>query len=110
MTAVLIGGLVQEFLDELPPSVAAPEKFESLAAAFEQAAAIHRDRTALGAGAWQPTYGALNASANRFAHALLRHGALQDRVAVLMQHDTPLIGAIVSVLKAGRIAVALNPT
>ena len=86
------------------------QRFKSLPAAFERAAEKHRHRTALGAGSWQPTYQGLNTSANCFAHALLRHpGAQGDRVALLMQHDTPLIGAVLAVLKAGRIAVALNP-
>jgi amino acid adenylation domain-containing protein len=83
----------------------------ALLAAFEQVVLLHHARPALGASRWQPTYGELNAAINRLAHAILRRsGALEDRVAILMQHDTPAIAAVVSVIKAGRIAAALNPT
>jgi amino acid adenylation domain-containing protein len=83
----------------------------ALPAAFEQAVLLHRDRPALGANHWQPTYRELNATANRLAHVLLRHSCgLEDRVAILMQHDTPAIAAVLAVLKAGKIAAALDPT
>src|SRR2546423_15672399 len=68
-------------------------------------------RTALVSDRWQPTYAELNATANRLAHAIVVcEGALGDRVAILMQHDAAAIAALVAVLKAGRIAVALNAT
>jgi non-ribosomal peptide synthetase component F len=58
----------------------------ALLAAFEQAVLLHHARPALGAGRWQPTYGELNAAANRLAHALLgRSGTSEDPVAILMQ-------------------------
>ncbi len=83
----------------------------SLPASFERLAKRYRLRTAVGSGVWRPTYEELNASANRLAHALLlRGGGRGDRVALVMRHDTPLIAAVLSVLKAGRIVVVLNPT
>jgi amino acid adenylation domain-containing protein len=83
----------------------------TLLAAFEQAVLLHHARPALGASHWEPTYGELNAAANRLAHALLRRsGTSEDRVAILMQHDTPAIASILAVLKAGKIAAVLNPT
>jgi amino acid adenylation domain-containing protein len=83
----------------------------ALPAAFEQAVLLHRNRPALGASAWEPTYGELNEAGNRLAHALFRRSSrLEDRVAILMQHDTPAIAAVLAVLKAGKIAAALNPT
>lgn len=83
---------------------------ESLAANFARVVAAHGSRKAIGAGTWQPTYGELNIAANRVAHALLsRGGTPGDRVAILMKHDGPLVGAILAVHKAGRIAVVLNP-
>jgi acyl-CoA synthetase (AMP-forming)/AMP-acid ligase II len=88
-----------------------PEADGTLLAAFEEAVLLHHHRPALGASRWQPTYGELNAAANRLAHALLRDsGTSEDRVAILMQHDTPVIAAILAVLKAGKIAAVLNPT
>jgi amino acid adenylation domain-containing protein len=84
---------------------------QSIVTRFERISALYPSRTALGSGAWQPTYAELNALANRLAHALLSHsGAPADRVAVLMRHDSPLFAAVLGVLKAGRIVVTLNPT
>src|SRR5262245_19328503 len=84
---------------------------ELLTACFEQQAKLHASRTALGGGAWQPTYAELARPANGLAHRLLDHGGEQaDRIAVLMRHDTPLVAAVLAVLKAGRVVVVLNPT
>src|SRR5262249_53457728 len=84
---------------------------QSIPACFEQWASLHPGRTALAPGIWQPTYGALNAAANRLAHRVLSLGGAQgDRVALLVRHDTPLIAAALAVLKAGRTVVVLNPT
>jgi amino acid adenylation domain-containing protein len=83
----------------------------ALLAAFDQAVLLHQARPALGASHWQPTYGELNAAANRLAHAILRRsGTSEGQVAILMQHDTPAIASVLAVLKAGKIAAALNPT
>jgi amino acid adenylation domain-containing protein len=83
----------------------------SIPARFRQMAEVHPLRTALGGGAWQPTYAELDAATNRLANVLLsRGGKAGDRVALLMRHEAPLIAAALSVLKAGRIVVALNPT
>ena len=83
---------------------------DSLPQCFEHIAATYPERTALGSDTWRPTYAELNVAANRSAHALLRVGVSSgDRVAVLMQHDTPLIAAKLSVLKAGGVVVILSP-
>ena len=83
----------------------------SLPARFERQAILYPSRTALGSGVWQPTYEELNAAANRLAWCLLSHGGARgDRIAVLMRHDTPLIAAVLAVLKGGRTVVVLNPT
>jgi amino acid adenylation domain-containing protein len=95
---------------ELSHDVTAGEG-SALLAAFDQAVLLHHARPALGASHWQPTYGELNAVANRLAHALLRRsGTSEGQVAILMQHDTPAIAAVLAVTKAGKIAAALNPT
>jgi amino acid adenylation domain-containing protein len=84
---------------------------QSLPACFARTVTLHGLRTALVSDTWRPTYRGLDETANRFAHELLRRGgAPGDRVAILMRHDTPLIAAMLSVLKAGRIVVVLNPT
>jgi amino acid adenylation domain-containing protein len=82
----------------------------SLPTAFQQVVASHGSRMAVCSDTWQASYDELNARANRLAHALMRRGgAPGDRVAILMQHDTPQIAAVLAVLKAGRIVVTLNP-
>ena len=83
---------------------------QSIPTRFEEIAALHPARTAVGSGEWQPAYEALNVAANRLAHVLIPRGEPGDRVAVLMRHDAPLIAAILAILKAGRILVVLNPT
>ncbi len=55
-------------------------------------------------------YAALNRRANRVARALLaRRGRGGDPVALLFEHDAPMIAAILGVLKAGKTYVALDP-
>ncbi|CAN5909903.1 hypothetical protein BH11VER1_BH11VER1_09830 [soil metagenome] len=84
---------------------------QSLPACFERQAILDPAKKALGSGTWQPTYKELNGAANCLAHTLITRGASTgDRVALLMHHDTPLIAAMLAVLKAGTIVVTLNPT
>jgi non-ribosomal peptide synthetase component F len=65
---------------------------DSLLVGFERAAQAHRLRTAIGSGDWRPSYQELDETANHLAHALVQHGGeAGDRVAVLMQHDAPII-------------------
>ncbi len=88
--------------DEIEPSI--PER-------FAQIVSQHSQRRAIGTGSWQPTYAELNASANRWAHALVSTGGeVGDRVALLMQQDGPLVAAMLAVLKAGRVMVVLSPS
>jgi amino acid adenylation domain-containing protein len=83
---------------------------ESLTAAFERVAATNPSRIAVSSTAWEPIYRELNAAANRLAHRLIACGvASEDRVAILMSHDAPLVAAVLGVLKAGAIVVALDP-
>ncbi|MGA3285733.1 MAG: AMP-binding protein, partial [Verrucomicrobiota bacterium] len=84
---------------------------QSLPECFAQIVARHPSRPAIGTGEWQPAYTDLNTSADQLAHALVsRGGAVGGRVALLMRHDTPLMAAMLAVLKAGGIVVVLNPT
>jgi amino acid adenylation domain-containing protein len=88
-----------------------PFRNDALPAAFERVVAAHSSKIAVGSDVWTATYAELNATANRLAHALIERGcAPGDRVAILMQHDTPLIAAALSVLKAGGTVVVLNRT
>ena len=84
---------------------------DSLPAAFERTVRAHGERTAVFSDAWTATFDELNATANRLAHALVARGcAPGDRIAILMQHDSPQIAALVGALKAGAIVIALNPS
>src|SRR3712207_4584761 len=56
------------------------------------------------------SYRALDAMANRIAWAILsRRGRGAESVALLLEHDAPVIAAILGVLKAGKIYVPLDP-
>jgi amino acid adenylation domain-containing protein len=86
-----------------------PELAESLAAAFERVAAAFPSRTAVGSDVWEPTYRELNKAANRLADRLIAGNAEPGHcVAILMAHDSPMVAAVLGVLKAGRIVVSLN--
>lgn len=90
--------------------VETPNFDESLVAAFERVAATFPLRIALGSDVWEPTYRGLNETANRLAHRLITCGVTsEDRVAILMSHDAPLVAAVLGILKAGSIVVALDP-
>lgn len=82
---------------------------QSIPARWASLVARQPSQPAIFSGDWQPTYGDMNAAANRLAHAVLaRRGAIGDRVALLLRHDAPLLAAILAVLKAGRLVVVLN--
>lgn len=86
------------------------ESESSLPKRFERVVALHGSRPVFGAGAWQPTYGELNAAANRVAHVLLdRGGNPGDRIALLIEHEAAMLAAMLAALKAGKIVVPLNP-
>jgi amino acid adenylation domain-containing protein len=81
-----------------------PKRFEKIAGQFpDRVAVTMRNRTL--------TYQELNQAANRLAHAILaQRGETQEPIALLMDHDIPLIVAIVGVLKAGKICMVLDPS
>jgi long-chain acyl-CoA synthetase len=58
----------------------------------------------------QLTYGALDAAANRFAHALLSFGVKRgDRVALMLPNCPQFLIAFYGTLKAGAVVTAVNP-
>src|SRR5262249_28649441 len=90
--------------------VDSPNFNESPIAAFERAAAKFSSRVALGSDVWGATYRELNETANRLAHRLIASGVGSgDRVVILMPQHTPLIAAVLGILKAGAIVAALDP-
>ncbi len=81
----------------------------SIPAAFAAQALRRGAHTAIDGTAWRPTYGELDAAANRLAHALLERGARpRARVALLQAHDAPLIASALAVLKTGATLLVLG--
>ena len=96
------GTFIEFSKDEIEQSI--PQRFEKIARQFP-------DRTAVESTRHRLTYRALNQAANRTAHAVLSACADDNRsVAVLMEHDTPVISAILGALKAGKFYVPLDPS
>ncbi len=82
---------------------------ESISGRFERAATDFATRIAITAPAGQWTYGELAARANAVAAAILeRRGEKPEPVALLFEHDAPLIAAILGVLRANKIYLALD--
>jgi amino acid adenylation domain-containing protein len=80
-----------------------PSRFEQQIGRYPQRLAVMEHHTGL-------TYMALDQAANRVAQAILaRHGAEPAPVALLLGHGTPVIAAMLGVLKAGKICVPLDP-
>lgn len=93
-----------------PDAAEAADFNETLVAAFERAAQAFPANLAVISDTWAASYQELNATANRLAHGLIAlGGSVGDRVAVLMEHDTPAIAANLAITKAGRIVVMLYP-
>ena len=82
---------------------------QSIAARFEQQVARHPDRLAVGSVHGDYTYAALNRIANGIARAILsRLGEGEEPVALLFDHGSFQIAALMGVLKAGKFYVALD--
>ncbi|WP_073788427.1 non-ribosomal peptide synthetase [Streptomyces uncialis] len=82
----------------------------ALTTAFETAAAVAAEKTALEYGTASLTYRELNASANRLARRLEREGVTPgSRVGLHMSRSLELYVVILAVLKAGAVVVPLNP-
>ncbi len=84
---------------------------QSIPKRFEKQVAKYPDRSAVKSRKHHFTYDELNKASNRVAQAILsRRGAGQEPVALLMEHDAPVIAAILGVLKVGAIYVPLDPS
>ena len=83
---------------------------ESITGRFAQAAARFAARIAVSAPAGQWTYAELDRHANFIAAEIFAQlGEISEPVALLMEHDAPLIAAILGTLKANKIYLALDP-
>jgi non-ribosomal peptide synthetase component F len=75
---------------------------QSIPDRFEKQVLKHRTDLAIGTSTKSLTYEGLNSFANRIAHAILESDIPRgDPVALLLDQDSPLIAAILGVLKAG---------
>ena len=88
--------------EEIEQSI--PDRFEKIVKTDPERLAIKSKNHAL-------TYNELNRAANRIAQTILsRRGRKNEAVALLMEHDAPVIAAILGALKAGKFYVPLDPS
>jgi amino acid adenylation domain-containing protein len=72
---------------------------------------LQPEKPAVAGTSWQPTFAELDAASDAIARSLAaRNGGGSGRVALVMDHDAPLIAAMLGVLKAGQAIVVLNAT
>lgn len=84
---------------------------QSIPARFEQQVAKYPGRIAVKTRNYAFTYDELNRAANRVARAILaERGEGEEPIALLFEHDVPMIAAILGVWKAGKFYVSLDPS
>jgi amino acid adenylation domain-containing protein len=84
---------------------------QSIPERFEQQVRRYSDRVAVKSRRYRLTYAELNRWANGVAQQVLeRRGDASEPVALLFEHDAPMVAAILGALKAGKIYVTLDPT
>ena len=82
---------------------------QSIATRFEQQVARHPDRIAVASVHGEFTYAELGRVANRIARGILsRRGEGEEPVALLFDHGSFQIAALLGILKAGKFYVALD--
>jgi amino acid adenylation domain-containing protein len=83
---------------------------QSIPARFQKQVNKYPDKIAIKTKNYQWTYEQLNLAANHIAQKLLQHTPQeQTRIALLFEHDAPMVAAILAVLKLGQIYVPLDP-
>lgn len=96
------GSFIEFPKEEIEQSIS--DRFERMAAKYSKRIAVRSKRHEL-------TYTRLNEVANRIARAILEQcDGEQERIALLLENDAPMIAAILGVLKAGKIYVPLDPS
>ena len=83
---------------------------QSIPARFSRQVQRYGDKTAVKTKQHEWSYRELDRRANQIAHTLLaQRGVGEDRIALLFDHDAPMIAAMLGVLKAGKTYVPLDP-
>jgi amino acid adenylation domain-containing protein len=84
---------------------------QSIPSRFEKMVRLYHGRIAVKSQTGILTYEALNATANRIAHRLLRQcGDKPEPIALLAEHDELTVAAMMGILKAGKICMPLDPS
>jgi amino acid adenylation domain-containing protein len=87
------------------------ETEQSISQRFEHQVSSYPNRLAVKTRHHRLSYRTLNEVANRVARALLaKRGEGTESIALLFDHDAPLIAATLGVLKAGKVYVPLDPS
>jgi amino acid adenylation domain-containing protein len=82
----------------------------SLVERFEQQVRRYPERLAVKTREHELTYAALNAEANRLAHAIVaQRGEAGEPVALLIEKSAPQIAAMLATLKAGKAYMLIDP-
>ena len=82
---------------------------QSIPTRFSAQVSTHAHKTAVKTKHYEWTYRQLNERANQIAQALLEQDSGAGRIALLFEHDAPMIAAMLGVLKAGKTYVPLDP-
>jgi amino acid adenylation domain-containing protein len=85
------------------------ETEQSIAERFEKQVRKNPCRIAVRTSGIELTYDDLNKLANRLARVLLEQFPDHNPVAILMEHDAPVIAAIFSALKSAKVFIPLDP-
>src|SRR5215472_10030834 len=84
---------------------------QSIPNRYEKIVRLNPSRLAVKTGNFTLSHFELNQLANRVARTILSVGGEgQEPVALLLDHDAPLIATILGTLKAGKICVPLDPS
>jgi amino acid adenylation domain-containing protein len=91
------------------PFIEFPKHEHSIPARFEQQVKQYPNQIAVKTQRYEWTYQHLNDKANQVAQHLLDACQVSVQVALLFEHDAPMLAAIMGVLKAGKTYVPLAP-
>lgn len=94
-----------------PFSIFAPDEIEqSIPDRFSRQVEKYPGRIAVKTRNYEWTYAELDSNASRIAQSILRrHGDGEARIALLFDHDAPMIAGMLGALKAGKTYVPLDP-